>query len=231
MRETLRDREWVDPATYGYAMRDLRGKWGRLSALIPFKPPVGMKRTQMHWLCRCECGEFIIVQGDKLIDGYRLACTAQCFERAVTEFAELTSTTYEYARTALITRTLSPVVAPASSRIRVNKGKMWQLPPGHREPNPAGTGRRMGETIPALMRAVEIAWSLTGVPGECTVGMRGKAWKQRRKTRDGYAVHWQWRARVTRLSDGSSLEGKPANTIHAAMILLLKQLSEDRETR
>lgn len=229
--DTLRDRVILDPGDPAAAMRDLRGKWGTALAVLPMRPPANHVRTQTHWLCVCECGTWFVVQADKLVDGFRLACTAACFKQSVERFAQEHRLLPTQARIALIGRTLSPYVTPVRSRVRVGKTELWKLPTGHRLPNPAGTGRRPGTTIPAMVTAVESAWAMTGVARECRISMHGVSTRQRVPSRDGFVVRWLWTARVTRVSDSNFCEGKPAGSIHAALTNLHTHLVADRSIR
>lgn len=51
-------------------------KFGRLTALRPIEK---RKARCMVWLCRCECGNTTVVQGDNLRSGHTKSCG--CFQR------------------------------------------------------------------------------------------------------------------------------------------------------
>lgn len=229
--EQLAGRVVVDPGDPESRCRDMRGKWGRLLALVAVRSKDTKWYRNLDWLCACECGEWVVRSAHLLAVGSAVACTPRCFDSAVAAHAEAYGVDRARARVLLLSRTLSPVMQPAKERQRVGKIAAHQLPTDHRPENDYGTGRRRGQTSGATILAIEAAWSITGLPGECTVHVTEWADKRRVPTPAGLAVQWKYTAHVTRVSDGRVMRGSVWDSRHGALMSLLEKLQKDRDTR
>lgn len=220
--------EAVEPNNPSLPMRDLRGKWGLLSAILPMRPRVGLethRNRAVHWLCVCTCGTWTLKSSDKLVMGRSVSCTIPCFKRAVATFAESNGVSQYRARIALLAPTRSPVQSASRERALLGKQAPW------RTPDPSDAGVKTSGS--AIVAAIESAWSITGVLGECTVHVHGRPRPAhaRETTSYGFHLRWYWYASVARTSDGKTFEGVLRHTIHGALESLLTALQKDREVR
>lgn len=54
---------------------DLQGKhFERLEVIEQAKRPDGLNNTYAYWLCKCDCGAVVVVNGKSLRKGWRKSC-------------------------------------------------------------------------------------------------------------------------------------------------------------
>lgn len=55
--------------------KDISGnKYGRLTTITRVEPPKHIKYKRVHWLCKCDCGNELVVSADSLTTGHTQSC-------------------------------------------------------------------------------------------------------------------------------------------------------------